>query len=152
VELLEAALVALGPGETVMRCRVLSQLGRALLDTNDIDREAAMSQAAVDMARRLGDPRALYDALICERSARAGRPCLAAQFREVRRVLDEMLSAAEAIGDPILVVKALGRLIPALLEMGDRTGFEVMLARLGEPVERLGLKANAYYNTSTHAM
>jgi class 3 adenylate cyclase/tetratricopeptide (TPR) repeat protein len=151
VELLEAALHALGPGETVMRCRVLSQLGRALLDTGDAERAEAMSRVAIAMARRLGDPRALYDALICERPARAGRPYPAAQFPEARRIIDEMTSAAERIGDPILVVRALGRSIPTLLEMGDRTAFEI-LARLDESLEPLGLSAHVYFNISVHAL
>jgi len=66
VELLEAALRALSPSETVERCRVLSQLGRALLDTGEIERANELARAARDMARRLGDRRALLYALICE--------------------------------------------------------------------------------------
>jgi hypothetical protein len=109
VGLLEAALHALGPSETVMRCRVLSHLGRALLDTSEVDRAEAMSRAAIEMARRLSDQTALFDALLCERSTRTGgRPYLAGQFPEVRRVLDEMISAAEAIGDPLLVINRVG--------------------------------------------
>jgi class 3 adenylate cyclase/tetratricopeptide (TPR) repeat protein len=152
VELLEAALDALGPGETVLRCRVLSQLGRALLDTAEADRAAAMSQAAVAMARRLGDPRALFDALACERSARVGRPCGAAQFPHVRRVLDEMISAAEAIGDPWQVANALSYSFQPLLEMGDRAGFEAVLARHDECLERFEVSSQTYANASFRAL
>jgi predicted ATPase len=103
VELLEAALHALGPNESVERCRVLSQLGRALLDRGEIERANELSCAAGDMARRLGDRRALYNALICERTARTGHPYSASQFLEIRRALGSMLGAAEEIADPKLV-------------------------------------------------
>jgi tetratricopeptide (TPR) repeat protein len=145
IELLEAAVDALGSAESVLRCRALNRLGRALLDTGEVERAAAMSQQAIAMARRLGDPRALYDALFCERSARAGRPYFAAQFPEARRALDEMISAAEASDDPSLVVDGLGLFIPALLEMGDRTGFEVTLARIVEGNERFELGPRYFY-------
>jgi hypothetical protein len=85
VELLEAAVHALGSDETVTRCRVLSRLGRALPYTGEIDGAAAMSQTAIELARRLGDPSALFEALSCERSAHAASlPYRAPQFAEIR--------------------------------------------------------------------
>jgi tetratricopeptide (TPR) repeat protein len=152
VELLEAALRALGPGETVLRCRVLSQLGRALLDRGEIERANELSRAAGDMARRLGDRRALLDVLLCERAARTGYPYPASQFSEMRRTLDEMLAAAEEIGDPNLVERALGRVVPAVLEMGDRAAFEAQLSRHGDSLERHELNTHLYFNVSARAM
>src|SRR6516162_5726277 len=152
VELLEAALRALGSGESVLRCRVLSQLARALLDKGEIERANELSCAATDTARHLGDRRALLDALISERAARTGYPYSASQFSDIRKALDEMLAAAEEIGDPNLIERALGRVVPLVLEMGDRPAFEVMLARHGESLERHDLNNHIYFNISAHAM
>ena len=152
IELLEEALRALGSGETILRCRVLSHLARALLDRGEIERANELSRGATDTARRLGDRRALYDALISERSARTGYPYSAAQFSEIRRALDEMLAAAEEIGDPNLVERALGRVVPVLLEMGDRPAFEAQLARHGDSLERHELNSHLYFNISARAM
>ncbi len=110
-----------------------------------------MSQAAIAMARRLGDPRALYDALFCERF-RTGRPYLAAQFPEVRHTLDEMISAAEGVGDPYVIEDALGYSLPALLEMGDRAAFEVVMGRFDESLERLEPGARVYSYISARAL
>jgi deoxyhypusine synthase len=146
------ALRALGSGETVLRCRVLSQLARALLDRGEIERASELSRAATDTPRRLGDRRALYDALISERAARTEYPYSASQFSDIRRALDEMLSAAEEISDPNLIERALGRVVPVVLEMGDRPAFEVMLGRHGESLERHELNSHLYFNISAHAM
>jgi hypothetical protein len=102
VELLEAALRALGSDETVLSCRVLSQLARALLDRGEIERANELSRAATDTARRLGDCRALYDALISERAARTGYSYSASEFSDIRRALSELLAAADEIGDPTI--------------------------------------------------
>jgi tetratricopeptide (TPR) repeat protein len=152
VELLEAALQALGPNESVERCRVLSQFGRALLDRGEIERANELSRAAGDMARRLGDRRALYNALICERTARTGHPFSASQFSEIRRTRDEMLAAAEEIGDPIVIERALVYAMPAALEMGDRQAFEALLARHGNSLEQHELGAAIYWNVSARTM
>jgi tetratricopeptide (TPR) repeat protein len=151
VELLEAALHALGPNESVERCRVLSQLGRALLDRGEIERANELSCAAGDMARRLGDRRALYNALICERTARTGHPYSASQFLEIRRALGSMLGAAEEIADPKLVENALAYAVPTALEMGDRQAFEALLARYGNSLEQHE-GAAIYWNVSARAM
>jgi tetratricopeptide (TPR) repeat protein len=152
IELLEAALRALGPSETVERCRVMSQLGRALLDKGEIERASQLSRAASDMARRLGDRRALLYALICEGAARTGYPYPASQFPSIRKALDEMLAAAEEIGDPRLIEHALARGIPAALEMGDRPTFEARLIRHGDSLERHEGGHHAYFKASADAM
>jgi len=123
-----------------------------LLDRGEIERANELSRAATDAARRLGDRRALYDALISERAARTGYPYSASQFLDIRNALDEMLAAAEELGDPNLVERALGRVVPVALEMGDRPAFEVMLARHGQSLERHELNSHLYFNISAHAM
>ena len=131
---------------------MLSQLGRALLDRGQIERANELSGAAGNMARQLGDRRALFGALICERAARTGHPYAASQFSAIRRSLDEALAAAEQIGDPKLVETALAYAIPAALEMGDRPTFESVLTRHGSNREQYESSHCAYFDTSAHAM
>jgi hypothetical protein len=104
------------------------------------------------MARRLGDPRALYDALICEISARSGHPYPASQFSEVRGNLDAILSAAQEIGDPYWIQNALANVWAIMLEIGDRPAFEAALARQWNGLEQHELGRLLYFNISAQAM
>jgi class 3 adenylate cyclase/tetratricopeptide (TPR) repeat protein len=122
VGLLDAALAALGEGESVDHCRVLSRLGRALFSAGTTERASKLLHDAVNLARRLGDRQALFDALVCEHITTVGYPWAARQFPERRRALDEMLAVAEEIGDPELITEAEGRRTPAFLEMADLAG------------------------------
>ena len=61
--LLEAALAAVGEAETVERSGLLSQISYQLWMSGNFERADALSRQAIDLARRLGDPSALYDAL-----------------------------------------------------------------------------------------
>jgi tetratricopeptide (TPR) repeat protein len=149
--LLEAALVALGEGESVERCRVLSHLGRALFDVGVAERARSVMREATDMARRLGDRQALYDALICGHTGSTGRPWPAQQFPERRKTLDEMLAVAEEIGDPGLVVTAEFRRMPAFLEMAELAAFEASLTHVRDLVER-HVAGDRGVTTSTGAM
>ena len=104
------------------------------------------------MARRLGDRRALLDALMSDRAARAGQPYPASRFPDIRGIVDEMVVAAEEIGDPLLIDGALAHAMPVALEMGNSVALEVMLARLDTNFEQHDAGASIYFNLSTHAM
>ncbi len=136
VTLLEAALAALGDGESVARCRVLSQLGRALFAVGVTERGTELMANATHLARRLDDRRALCEALLCEHITTAGHPWSEGQFPERRAALDETVAVAEEIGDPRLTQQAHNRRAPALLEMGDLPGYEATLTHLCEMAER----------------
>jgi class 3 adenylate cyclase/tetratricopeptide (TPR) repeat protein len=150
--LLEAALQALGERETPERCRVLSRLGRALFSSHVADRAAQLLRDASSLARRLGDRRALLDALICERITTAGHPCPGWRFPDNRERLNEMLATAEAVGDPHLVGHVLAHCIPAFLEMADRPAYEALLARYGELIEKRQAASESYSFTSNGVM
>src|SRR5262249_27956362 len=68
VGLLQATLVGLGEGESTLRCRVLSHLGRALFKQGAFERSIALTREASSLARQLGDRRVFLDALHCEQS------------------------------------------------------------------------------------
>ena len=63
VPLLEGALAALPPEDSVLRIKLLARLAGALRDRRMPERVASLSQEAVAMARRLGDPGTLAFAL-----------------------------------------------------------------------------------------
>lgn len=64
VHLLERALVAIGPGDGVLRAALMARLGTALA-FSERARAEALAREAVDMARRLGDTHTLHFVLCC---------------------------------------------------------------------------------------
>ena len=118
--LLEAALAAVGEGDNALRCRVLSQLGRVSFKLGAFERASALMRDATDLARRLGDRRALFEALHCAYIATSGQPCAAREFPTRRATLEEMTAIAEEISDrPTLLLRSLAFAMVGYLEMGD---------------------------------
>jgi class 3 adenylate cyclase/tetratricopeptide (TPR) repeat protein len=136
VSLLEAALDALGEEDGVDRSRVLGRLGRALSHLGDSRRASEFFSEAIALARRCGDLRAIYDALVCQHVTTTGFGCPSAKFSERRRALDESVAAAEAIGDPSYLVPAEMWRFAGSLEMGDYAAFAASLKRCGELIEK----------------
>ena len=103
IEALEAALSALPTGDSPNRARVLAALGQALLYARDRERRVRISQEATDMARRVGDPATLAYVLL-ERFF-----TIVAPSTLYERLDDsaELLSLAEALGDPRMKAQAL---------------------------------------------
>jgi predicted ATPase len=64
VGLLEEALRGLDEGDSALRAALLARLAMALYFSREEERRAALSEQAVAMARRVGDPSALVFALI----------------------------------------------------------------------------------------
>ena len=95
VGLLEEALTALGKADSPLRARVLAGLARALVSTPQVERRLALSEDAVQMARRLGDPATLAAVLFgrhlaapCQqhlRQARGGQPRCGRRLRHPPR-------------------------------------------------------------------
>jgi class 3 adenylate cyclase/tetratricopeptide (TPR) repeat protein len=150
--LLDAALAALGDGQSVERCRILSRLGRALFSIGATERASWVLREAVELARRLGNPQARWDAIVCEHVTTAGYPWSASQFPERRKALDEMLAVAEAIGDPDLIGESEGRRLPAFLEMGDLAAFEASAAHKDAIIKKYELTGHLWSMTSVAAM
>ena len=63
VDLLEGALAALPPGDSVWRARLLARLAGALQPSDDPAEPAAIAREAIATARRLGDRRALLETM-----------------------------------------------------------------------------------------
>jgi tetratricopeptide (TPR) repeat protein len=116
VPLLEEALAALPEEDTDLRVRLLARLaGGPLRDTLPREPREAMSQEALEMARRLGDPATLAYAL-------DGRHCanMGPEVVELRlAIANELITVAEAVGDRERAYEGHDYLFHALLESGD---------------------------------
>jgi len=139
IEMLEAALSTLPTGDSPKRARVLAALGQEKLFTGDRARRVSLSQEATDMARRLGDPATLAHVLL-ERFFTILAP---STLYERLDNSAELLSLAEALGDPTMTAQALFIHVRNNAEAGrfeavDRhlEAAERLVVELGQPTLR----------------
>jgi DNA-binding SARP family transcriptional activator len=95
VPLLEEGLRGLHNDDLELRARLLARLAGALRDQHSPERRMALSEEAVAIARRLGDPRPLGYAL-------DARACMASPDMTAQNLADatELVEVAERAGDP----------------------------------------------------
>ncbi len=120
IELLRAALAELDDADGALRVRLLARLATETLWTESFDDLEQLSQAALDMARRLDEPATLAFAL----SAR----CLAISDPErlpLRGELaEELVGVAGELRDRELEMMALGLQMSCALARADRGPFD----------------------------
>ena len=145
--LLEVALGALDESDKALRGRVLSHLGRVMFKLGTFDRASALMREAVDVARSLGDRRALSEALDCAHIVTAGQPWAARQFPARRAGLDEMMAVAEEFADGAALMRSLAFAMTAHLEMGDLDAWEAGVARYRATAEKGELTLNWVLNS-----
>ena len=158
--LMEAALAALGDAETVERSRLLSQFSYQLWMSGNFERADALSHQALDLARRLGDPSALYHALHYRLLAfTIGQPCPAEMFPMRRRLLAEFREVIDQLGDARLNAQVgLNNLdvgyvtAVASLEIGDLADLEAYFKRTQELLDKTQFPSGMYIITSASAM
>jgi len=128
--LYEEASAALGEVDSLLRVRVLGQLAANLVYTSERERRHALSREAVEIARRLGDPLGLAQALNLRLHA------IEDPFKLAERLdLSAELTALVArVGSSELAWHAANHRASALFESGDIVGAEQSFAEL----ERLG--------------
>jgi DNA-binding CsgD family transcriptional regulator/tetratricopeptide (TPR) repeat protein len=136
VGLLEEALAALGGADSLLRARVLARLARVLLFTPQAERRLALSQEAVQMARRLGDPATLAAVLYDHHQVISG-PDRAKVADERLAVATEVVEFAERLGDHAMALRGRGLRRTDLLELGDLAGFDADLAAAEQTAEEL---------------
>jgi DNA-binding CsgD family transcriptional regulator len=127
VGLLEEALTVLGKADSPLRARVLAGLGRALVSTPQVERRLALSEDAVQMARRLGDPATLAAVLFGRHLAVWGS-ARAEVAGERLGIATEVVGLAEQIGDRAMALRGRGLRRIDLLELGDLVGYDADLA------------------------
>ena len=139
IELLEEALAALEPGDSVLRVQLLARLAEKLVFAQPPERAAELADKASGMARRLGEASGLAAALM----ARHASLLHAEHTLERRRIGERALALAGELGD--LELGALGRhwLLYDLAEMGDldearrrQTELEQLAQELRQPLYR----------------
>jgi DNA-binding CsgD family transcriptional regulator/tetratricopeptide (TPR) repeat protein len=127
IGLLEEALAALGEADSPQRARVLAGLARALVSTPQVERRLALSEDAVRMARRLGDPATLAAVLFGRHLAVWGSE-RAEVAGERLDIATEVVGLAEQIGDRPMALRGRGLRRIGLLELGDVVGYDADLA------------------------
>jgi hypothetical protein len=133
VRLLEETLAVLGETDTLLRARVLGRLAKALQAEPDPARRAALSETAVAMARRIGDPVALA-AVLYDRHMATWAP---GNLLERRAISAEVVRLAEASGDGVMALRGRGFLMANLLELGDMAALAEELDTYRHAAERL---------------
>ena len=133
IGLLEEALASLPQEDSAIRARVLGRLAIELYWSSTRERRIAISQQAVEMARRLGDPATLaytlHATLVALRGPEHPQDRLATAA--------EIIRLAEAIGDKELVLCGyIGRVV-ALLELGDLPAVDHDMAAYTQRAEEL---------------
>jgi tetratricopeptide (TPR) repeat protein len=115
VRLLEGALAVLGQGDSGLRARVMLALGRALLYDADPSRWHALVDEALAVARRVGDPAAIANALLSMHFRLYGPTDLGERLAIIR----EAIETAENTRAPGLAFDCRVALVHDLLEAGD---------------------------------
>jgi DNA-binding CsgD family transcriptional regulator len=114
---------------------VLARLARALLFTPQVDRRLALSEDAVQLARRLGDPATLaavlHDHLLVIWGTK--QEVVAERLAAVTEVVE----LAERLGDRAMALRGRGLRRVALLELGDLAGFDADLAAAEQTAQEL---------------
>jgi len=133
--LLEEALEALAELDSVLRAELLARLGTELYYDEDLSRSDRLTQEALAMAERIGDP-----AVIAYASNARHFACARPEFAPQERLpLTERVLSLIGDGPPsdVLALALHGRMVD-LLEMGDGAAFEETFGRYEKVTEALG--------------
>jgi tetratricopeptide (TPR) repeat protein len=133
IELLEEALAALEPGDSVLRVRVLARLAEKKVFAVPVERAGELAAEAVEMARRLGEAGALAAALM----ARHAALLYAGHAQERRRVGERALALAGELEAHELAALARHWLLYDLAELGDLEQVRLEHAELERVAEDL---------------
>jgi DNA-binding SARP family transcriptional activator len=133
VDLLERALASLEERNSALRARVMSRLAAVLSNLAPGRRRPALAYRALEMARRVGDQRALVDVL----SNTLWATWSPDNLDERRATANELVQLATDEGKPALEALARWSLVTALLERGEIDDAEYELAAQNRRAEAL---------------
>ena len=131
VERLEEAAVALGEERSELRVGLLGGLARALDFRGEHDRAAVVREAAVEMARELGDRAGLATVLMRAYWARG-----AASLEEILEMLTEARDLADELGNTEIRAEAMAWRVPAFVALGDLESARREIAVVRETAEQ----------------
>src|SRR5262249_12003364 len=138
VSLLNEALSLMAEGDGHERCQIMTRLARAYALLGETEKSEELGRATIEMARRLRDDRSLTEVLIDD--FLVPRPVYAAQMQAKLTRLDELLAAAQRLGDdPVprssghadgeLLGRAISLEMYQSAEFGDRARMDNALAK-----------------------
>jgi predicted ATPase/DNA-binding NarL/FixJ family response regulator len=133
VGLLEEALAAVGSADSPLRAQLLARLRTATSWQQADAANTPASLEAVALARRVGDPQALADAILY----RYHSLTIAEGFDEVPALHAEMEALAKQIGDPVMRMNTQRWLIKYRLEIGDLAAADAAVAEYGRLMAEL---------------
>jgi eukaryotic-like serine/threonine-protein kinase len=148
VRLLEDALSAAPPGDDPLRSRLLGHLAQALYWAADQERMLPLSEEALGMARRLGEPRAIAQALDSRHVALWDSDHL----DEREDLAREMLALGGELDDRDVRLEALAWLITDGLERGRLDLVEEHVAAHIELADELHQPYHLWYSRTAEAM
>ncbi|MHC1559505.1 ATP-binding protein [Actinomycetospora sp. C-140] len=139
VATLEAAVAMAGAHDSAVRARLLAVLALELFHVGDRDRRLALSDEALAIARRLGDPRTLGHVLVARPFAIGGPDTLAARLADTAELLD----VARRLDEPVTVHRAWWLRFRVAAEVGDAAeadrcldAQDALMAEIGQPTLR----------------
>jgi tetratricopeptide (TPR) repeat protein len=133
VRLLEEALEALPQDDSPLRARLLARMSLELYYAGEPELRMALSEEAVEIARRIDDPRTLAHCL----DARHYALWLPENVEQRLEVAAELRRVAEETGDPELELQGAGWTIIDLMELGDVKGVDIQIAAASKLAEAL---------------
>ncbi len=134
VRVVEAALDALGPGDSTTRARLLVTLASELVFATESERRLQLATAGLDMARRLGDLPTLADALV-----RGYVPIFTSlDVAALRAHTAELGEVAEQLGDPALAFWAPTWGFMTAVMAGDLEVAETLIATSTQMADDVG--------------
>ena len=148
VLLIEDALAALGEDDSSLRVKLLARLAGANRDRPSREPQASLSERAVEMARRIGDPATLAYALDGRYAAVwwPGNP------EERLAIANEIIRLSDEVGDKERAAQGHDYRICALMELGDIATVDAELEVVTRLAEELRQPAQRWIATHTHAM
>jgi len=148
VDLLEAALAALGPDDSPLRARVLAKLAVALYHAPDHNRCVGLTDEATEMARRIGDPATtalvLHDRLFATRGTES--------IVDRAATATEVIRLAEEARDVETALFGHTWRLGALLVLGDIHAVDIEIEALTRMEEALRQPEHLRFSTLAYTM
>lgn len=136
---LDAALSAVGPTDSVSRARLLACLAEEI-DPRDATRRCAIASEAIEVAHRVGDETALTQVLVIALNPFTTPDTLDQRLRESELVLE----LADRIGDTSARFQGCQYRMQAAAESADLAAHDAGLAELERLFERTGLPFHGF--------
>ena len=131
--LLVGALAAVGPGDSPLRVRLLARLASGPLRETKSASRKSLSDDALEMARRIGDPETLAYAIDAYIPANESPE----NVDEMLALATELVSLAQEVEDKERLLEAHEHRLGRLLELGDKPAAQAELAAMAKLAEEL---------------